>query len=298
MDAKTFINHGFKGYRDFLKKRNTIADAFFYDVNSLTAEEQKKITNEINREGSILIIPPKGSGREYKNYPTALEFLGSRHKDVSKFVIAGVGSSDLGGASLARNVADFFSEDVGTIVAGYGMADLMTEAMGGWFSIGYTNKVASYIEETSDILDAEKDISIDTDIHHYVAGHPDSRTLLRLLLSKENRIDFILGHSKGCLSLANALNGLVSGSSVAYSKKCAEKIQIITTGAVIELPDIFSEKAFQYLGGIDWFGGMNSRLNLEFKTIPGAWHHTNKELPFAMDIKNVLSEFVQCKKSS
>jgi len=33
---------------------------------------------------------------------------------------------------------------------------------------------------------------------------------------------------------------------------------------------------------------MNSRLNLHFHPIAGAWHHTNKSLPFAMDIGKVL----------
>lgn len=49
--------------------------------------------------------------------------------------VAGVGSSVLGAAALGRNVANLFGFDVISIIAGYGMADLPLEALGGWFNL-------------------------------------------------------------------------------------------------------------------------------------------------------------------
>ena len=296
MNRKEIISSSFEGYIKPIKRRNTMLDSFFYDVSSLTKEERQKLTDEINPEGSIIVMPPASSGQDYASYPIVTAFLKSKHKAVSRFIIAGVGSSDLGAAALARNVADFFGEDVGAIVAGYGVADLLTEGLGGWFSLGITNRLAYYLEEARAVLTTEDDLVLDTDVHPYVAGHPDSRTLLRLLISKNAKIDFILGHSKGCLSIANALNGYVSYGTKENIKKRAEEIRIVTTGAVVEFPDVFAKGVYQYLGGIDWFGGINSLLCLQFEPVIGAWHHTNSNLPFAMNIPDLLTNWTNTRR--
>lgn len=285
----------FEIFLDPMKNWNTILDNFFYDVSNLTKNERQKLEEEITPEGSIIVVPPQSFNKDYTTYNKVKGFLDSDHKKVNKFVIAGVGSSDVGGVALARNVADFFNEEVGAIVAGYGIYDLLTEGLGGCFSLGATNRFASFIEETSEFLDDDDDTTLDTDVHPYVAGHPDSRTLLRLLMSEKGNVNFILGHSKGCLSIANALNGFVTYGNKELTEKKAANIQIVTTGAVVELPDIFNNHYYQYLGSIDWFGGINSNLLLPFEPIQGAWHHTNTMLPFSMDIGKLLTNFKQYK---
>ncbi|MCP4603730.1 MAG: hypothetical protein GY847_24970 [Proteobacteria bacterium] len=289
MNIKDAFDRSVKLYVETIKRRNTVLDSFFYDVSSLEEEERQKLKLETNLEGTILVMSPISDNRSYATYPTAKKFLESEHKEVCRFVISGVGSSDLGGAALARNVADHFGEDVAVIIAGYGVTDVLTEGLGGWFSLGAINRLAYYLEKAGEAMTPEDGLELDADIHPYVAGHPDSRTLLCLLMSKKAKIDFILGHSKGCLSLANALNGFVSFGSKKLIQKRAREIQIVTTGSVIELPDVF-KKVSQYLGNVDWLGGMNSRIDLPYLKVPGAWHHTNTRLPFAMNIADVLSK--------
>jgi hypothetical protein len=69
-----------------------------------------------------------------------------------------------------------------------------------------------------------------------VAGlHPDTLILVRLLRHADRDIDTILGHSKGCLSIASAFEGLSlvnKPSDIAHAKR----VRVITTGAVVELP--------------------------------------------------------------
>lgn len=63
---------------------------------------------------------------------TPEDFL--RHApSANALAIAGVGSSALGAAAFARNVADGLGEPVAAVVSGYGLADVLTEALGGFF---------------------------------------------------------------------------------------------------------------------------------------------------------------------
>ena len=56
--------------------------------------------------------------------------------EVAGVAIAGVGSSVLGTAALARNVADAVGGEIVGLVSGYGVSDLLSEALGGWFFFG------------------------------------------------------------------------------------------------------------------------------------------------------------------
>jgi len=271
-----------------IKDYNIFLDILFYDVGKLTNNERTRLKEEITPEGSIIVVPPSSLKKEYKTYEVS-DFIKSSHKSISKFVISGVGSSDIGTFALARNVADFYNEEVGAIIAGYGIYDLITESLGGFFSLGLTNRCASIIEKTSEILDDEDGTTLDTDIHPYITGNPDSKTLLTLLMSNEININLLLGHSKGCLSIANSLNGFVENAPKDLLENRLNNIKIITTGAIVEMPDFFLNHYYQYIGSIDWFGGINSSFLMEFELVPFAWHHTNTMLPFSLDITKLLS---------
>jgi hypothetical protein len=45
-----------------VKTRNTFADSIFYDVRSLSAEEQAQLNPLNDREGSVVVVPPSGKG--------------------------------------------------------------------------------------------------------------------------------------------------------------------------------------------------------------------------------------------
>lgn len=280
------------------KQRNTEIDQLFYDVGALSKKERDFLVQETNLEGSILVVYPQGARGDlsivkHADYPTLRAAPGQllRH-----FSIAGVGSSDFGAAAFARNLADHVQEPVGAIVAGYGMADLLAEGVGGWFFLGANNQLLQYLHqwraasktllEPSAGAQATRATETTTSMAA-LAGSPDSDTLFRLLLDEEREIQILLGHSKGCLSIATALEALaVAGHSVALRK--AKAIRVITTGAVVELPDGF-DKAIQFLGELDWFGAMNSRSHKKYEPVAGAWHHVNTAIPFHMSIRDVLA---------
>lgn len=281
-----------------LKVRNTALDWLFYDVGSLTRTEFEFLYQQTNREGSILVVNPTDADRDlgvqkFSDYQALRAEPGEL---LQHFCIAGVGSSDVGAAAMARNLADVKQAPVGAIVAGYGVADLVSEALGGWFFLGSANRMmktlhdrehrySSTIASLQETTDAFSD-SRGSEVASVVSGNPDSDALLKLLLDEDRHIDTILGHSKGCLSIAYALQALaLSRQSDAIAK--AKQAKVVTTGAVVELPNDFSN-VDQFLGSIDWFGGMNSRLGIEHVKVPGAWHHLNTRLPMHMDIAKLF----------
>jgi hypothetical protein len=114
----------------------------------------------------------------------------------------------------------------------------------------------------------------------------DTEALVRLLLDDDREIRSIAGHSKGCLSIAYALGAFTKIASPASQKK-AEAIRVVTTGAVVALPGRFSNTA-QYLGALDWFGRLNSRLWVAHNIVPSSWHHLNGMMPFHLDFDELL----------
>ena len=118
------------------RQRNAVIDNFFYDTASLTLEEKAKLSPLVDREGSIIVVPPSNSDRQIRYYKSALRFMNKEGPTVRAIAVAGVGSSALGTAALARNIADALNTDVAGIVTGYGLSDVVTEAFGGWLAFG------------------------------------------------------------------------------------------------------------------------------------------------------------------
>ena len=278
-----------------LKQRNTALDWLFYDVGQLTETEIKMLIAETHREGTIIVVWPSGAGRDpgLQKYNDYRSLRAAPGRLLQRFAIAGVGSSDLGAVAFARTVADHFDEPVGAIVAGYGVADLMGEALGGWFTLGGANRLLHWFRRRDDRpetmaaeLAGETSGPEAISTSDRLTGLTDSQTLLRLLLDEDREILSLAGHSKGCLSIAYALEALaLSGIAPAISK--ARAARVTTAGAVVELPTGF-DNVGQYLGTIDWFGGLNSRIGLDFNPWPGAWHHLNTAIPAHMDFAAVL----------
>ena len=133
----------FFGYR----QRNAVIDNFFYDTASLTIEEKAKLSPLVDREGSIIVVPPSNSDRQIRHYKSALRFMNKEGPTIRAIAVAGVGSSALGSAALARNIADALNTDVAGIVTGYGLSDVMTEAFGGWFAFGAADRIRCTMEK-------------------------------------------------------------------------------------------------------------------------------------------------------
>jgi hypothetical protein len=108
-----------------LPAENAVIDNFFYDTASLTIEEKAKLAPLVDREGSIIVVPPSNSNRQIRHYKSPLRFMNKEGPTICAIAVAGVGSSALGTAALARNIADALNTDVAGIVTGYGLSDVM-----------------------------------------------------------------------------------------------------------------------------------------------------------------------------
>ena len=278
------------------RRRNVVLDQRFYDVGALTQTEVDWLVQERNIEGSVLIVFPRGARGDMgvHKYPDYAALRAAPGALLTRFSVAGVGSSDLGAAALARNLADHCGEPVGAVVAGYGFADVISEGIGGWFVLGAANRMLSLLHDVGDAWmtdgrakGTEAAVRSAQDASARSIAGPDSDTLLSLLRDDDRRSTILLGHSKGCLSIAAALFRLAAtGPSAALDR--AREVRVVTTGAVVEFPRSF-DKVAQFLGGLDWFGAMNSRLDRDYVPIPNAWHHLNTAVPMHMDVKDVLA---------
>jgi len=191
-----------------------VLDWLFYDVGNLSVAEQSALVAEANREGSILVVWPAGARgnlgvTKYADYAAMRAAPG---RLLRRFSIAGVGSSDVGAAAFARAIANRYDEPVGAIVAGYGVADLLGEALGGWFVLGAANRVAHLYDaamkaaERQQLTHAAAATPVEATPHASLAAasglrlRNDTVALVRLLLDEDREIRSVTGHSKGCLS--------------------------------------------------------------------------------------------------
>src|SRR5262245_26270320 len=72
--------------------------------------------------------------------PTARRFRPAMEETASEpinvITVTGVGSSALGSVAFAWNVSEALRQPIAAIVPGYGLADLIPQALGGWFGFG------------------------------------------------------------------------------------------------------------------------------------------------------------------
>jgi len=286
-----------------LKQRNAALDNVFYDTSSLRPDETVRLTPLIDLKGSIIVVPPAASAQPIRHYERALRFMNKEGDDIRAIAVAGVGSSVLGTAALARNVADALGCDVAGIVTGYGMSDVVSEAMGGWFIFGTLDRLRLDMEqlvgnavktlpEAADPTSAQASIAVSEGVlHPDLAGKPgfaDVTTLVDVLIARPKNLQWLVGHSEGSLLIDFVLDQFVTELEGDESP-LYQQLRIVTLGAVVDIPEKF-QRTRQYLGALDWFGGMNSRLNLPHDSVEGAWHHLNRKLPCHMDAVSILQK--------
>lgn len=267
----------FLGY----KQRNAMLDNFFYDTKRLSLEERAKLTPLADREGCIIVVPPGKSSRKIRHYSKALRFMTKEGASLRAIVVAGVGSSALGTAALARELADALDTDVAGIVSGYGISEAMSEALGGWFAFGAADRIRSSVERAFARLRPAA-------LAESVTPESDAAaTLAEILLANPPKLDTLLAHGKGALVLAHALQRFVDDLE-GEDSPLFKRLHIITLGAVVGVPASFSHVR-QFLGAYDWFGGANSSLGVKHERVPGASHHLNPGFPYHMSLAQLLN---------
>jgi hypothetical protein len=291
------------------KPRNLLLDSFFYDIKALSASELTEMSTSPDHEGAVIVVSPAKSNRKIRLYWNATEMLNRERNSIRGVAVAGVGSSIVGTAALARNVADAYDFDVAGVISGYGASDLLTEAMGGWFFYGYTDRfrhqLEIQIEKAAQFMPAIAGISLDgLDLitrdarDNSIPRQLDTGTLLDILMANPDQLAVVVGHSKGALLMDFVLEQFtrrMAGSDHRYY----DELHVVTVGAVIGVPKNF-KRTSQIIGKLDWFGGMNSIPDLlrdkdpetQPKYIENAGHHLNREVPYNLSLVNALGKHV------
>ena len=282
---------------------NTMLDSMFYDVPTLKAALEQK-DSEVgdakpptriialdalsDPEGSLLLIDATTAPFVHR-YTDVGAFLASPHqetRDVKVATITGVGSSALGSAALAWDISVALERPVLAIVPGYGVADLVLQALGGWFGFGLydylhaksliQNNLASAAPQTARVGRRLSASAPDAKTVHggpiFRQGSGSSDVLHALLEHREARFDLLVGHSKGALQIGNAIQSLSADRLL--------DLRVLTLGCPIA-ENVDGISYHQYLGLFDALGQLNAWGNRPGHW-PPTWHSTNPALPPAM----------------
>ena len=314
-----------------LRLINSAADALFYDVGviygELAADGYAVVTTRqrgarggkadasrreaiqahivnlgalADPEGVILVIdanaPPYVT--RYADVRNFLEQEAGRHptgkrRKVTTVTVTGVGSSALGAAAFAWNVSSALDAPVAAIVPGYGLADILPQALGGWFGFGVEDFLRragqQWMELTAPNLafpgralarsaPGSARPPPATEALAFRPGCPES-DILHAILREAPDIVRLYGHSKGALCIENSLRSLPArrpGTIAVTTFGCAITEE---TGAAYE----------QILGCIDGLGQLNSWGNKPERWID-AWHTTNTMLPLPIRVAGLTQE--------
>jgi hypothetical protein len=275
------------------RQRNAVLDGVFYDIGNLSSAEAVELSPWLAAEGAIVIVPPSGFG-SLQVCNTVGDFIAASGARIRALSVAGVGSSALGAAALARNVADAIGAPVAAVVSGYGLADAATEAFGGFFFFGALNALRhsfEWLDRTNEAV-----LGLDTTLpgealsdELLVRSNRDAQTVYDLVSSPHLQFDLLVGHSKGNLVISEALYAL-NEEDRRLMRTLGQHWHIVTLSAVIAMPPT-CKNVFDVIGALDTFGAANSRPDIApDEVVPQAWHHTNTELPFHLPVKSVLAD--------
>lgn len=258
-------------------------DALFYDVDVVTEEETALLGTDVAPEGAVVVVPPTGGERlrVYRDHPT----WAAADDPVAAVAVAGVASSALGGAALARDVADALDAPVAAVVSGHGLSDLAAEAMGGWFWYGGLNlmrQAAKVVTPWSQLIGAAEDQLEASELVSYVRTSKDVDTLLHFI-EGDSPVELLVGHSKGNLMISEALYWLRANDPKQFVA-VTDRTAVITLCAKVGMP-AGCERVIDITGEHDSFGAMNSRIDIRSDHIvPNAWHSTSRQFPYEMGL--------------
>ncbi len=247
-------------------------------------------------EGAILVVdahrPPFVSqygdvksflaeGLKFPHAPAAAA-LGVPPEDVEAIAVTGVGSSALGSAAFASNVSEALHKPVAAIVPGFGLADVVPQALVGWLGFGMIDFLRQTIHATltaaaPELAKIGRGLSLTALPDPLQNGTPES-DILHTILKAAPQIKRLYAHSKGALCLRNAIRDLPPGRTA--------DLHVTTFGCCVA--EETSANYNQTLGTVDGLGQLNSWGALPEQWI-NAWHSTNTLLPMTMHVGELLS---------
>ena len=295
-----------------LRAANTAVDTLFYDVGVLAAElrdrgatievggappagtagvsePQKVLLDAVtNPEGSILVIDPQRPPfvTRFADVEAFASFARTAEPAIRVLSVTGVGSSAFGSAAFAWNIAVALGEPIGAIVPGYGVADIVEQACGGWFGFGLHGPWVKQTAQYWLAMTAPGIARIGRELmmtapgpHRQINGAPvfergsGSSDVLHALLRDVPGFRYLFGHSKGALVIENAILDIPA--------PITEQLHIVTFGCPIveDTPAHYR----QFLGCMDWLGLLNSWGNRPEWLLPSQ-HSTNTYIPLSMPV--------------
>lgn len=280
-----------------LRQRNSVLDALFYDIGNVTSEEASMLGVILAAEGALLLVPPTGGGH-IRCFDSVEDYVGNGGASVKVLAVAGVGSSALGSAAFARNIADALGEPVCAVVSGYGLADALTEGLGGFLWFGALNRLRHGFEW----LDRLREQGVIAEPTTALTAPPmsasplarwskDVKSVAALLQRPDLEFSLLTGHSKGNLVLSEALFALKQANP-AQLARIGARTRIVTVSAQIAMPPA-CKSVIDVMGALDGFGLMNSTPGIRTdRWVPMAWHHTNSEHPLSLKVTPIFAALV------
>lgn len=286
--------------------RNSIFDALFYDTPALNVRENLELIGKLfdYDEGGMLLVQPRDAASPIEYYDLSHDLL-QDNPDLDAVAIPGVGSSPLGAAALARQVADTINRPVVGIIAGYGAADLMSEALGGWLNFGLRNRaqaiVAAWRRQFSPTRPESGDLRSKYKLKStaFLVDEPESNTLINIMLRQGHKLRLLVGHSKGSLNIQNACNAVVRETN--FDPADYAQLEVVTFGCGITLPTVFSN-LHQYVGTWDILGRFNTPFVLRHDPtldwIRCKAHNLVSLNPFHMPVEALLVDALRINRSA
>jgi len=253
------------------------------------------LTAQTNPSGAVIIVDtnlPTFVRKPFLDMKEFFEFANSAEGSAT-LTVTGVGSSALGSVAMAWDVAVALQEPVAAIVPGYGLADVVPQALGGWYGFELYDALQ---RTTQDFLSnfaptlamMGKDLALSTPGRQTAAtGAPVFRhgsaasDDVHAILDAVSGIVRLIGHSKGALAIENALRSL--------SQAQTKTITVYTFGCPIS-EEVHGKCYAQYLGCIDALGIWNSIGNGP-EHWPFADHSTNTLIPFSLGVGTTINHW-------
>ena len=203
--------------------------------------------------------------------------------DVEAIAVTGVGSSALGSAAFAWNVSEALHKPVAAIVPGFGLADLVPQALVGWLGFGMLDFLRRTTQATltavaPDLAKIGRRLSLTALPEPFPSGTPES-DILHAILKAAPQIKRLYGHSKGAFCLRNAIRHLPPRRSA--------DLHVTTFGCCHRRGDVGQ------LQSDSLEPSTASASSTRGRALPeqwiNAWHSTNTLLPMTMHVGELLS---------
>jgi hypothetical protein len=268
---------------------SAFADCFFYNVQALDKDETRQLAmlgaRHRERPGTVVVASPEESRGAHPRIRIAFgkgwqDFVPG---DIDTVVIAGAGSSMLGTAALAKDVAERLNRPVVGVIGGPGM---FGAPLDGFFSVFKYGPLSLLVEHWTTLsLLFGSTPKEDPSVVSLACGDADEDqplAVLRELISRKS-VKRVIAHSKGALVLADA----VLAEKEALTKR-KSKLRIGTLGAVMALPEYVA--CCQVLGSLDELGLLISRMSVQRNVVWGTSHWLNPKIPLALSLRDHLWE--------